>query len=222
MKDAAAIIHRFTPARGRRKGRNDTRLRSLAIEQLCQTFPTGALALDAYCGVMFANREALDLLDRWHGGRMRPGGGETVGFPNLPPEIATACHRLKAGETSGGGIRARPRFGGRVFVRHPNNANLSAVVALERSPRDRRVAIFCVLLQDRLKDSLVAGRRDQLAMLTMAERRVAKLVADGMSNGDIASALGKSVTTVKSQLGTVFSKLELRSRTQLAALLRSA
>ena len=106
-------------------------------------------------------------------------------------------------------------------MRHPRNSNLSAVVALERSVRDRRVAVFCVLLQDRLKDSLVGGRREQMAMLTIAERRVAKLVADGLRNSDIAHALGKSVTTVKSQLVTIFAKLEIRSRTQLVSLLRS-
>lgn len=58
-------------------------------------------------------------------------------------------------------------------------------------------------------------------MLTLAERKVAKLVADGFSNGEIAHTLGKSIRTVKSQLGTVFSKLHVGSRTQLTALLRS-
>jgi DNA-binding CsgD family transcriptional regulator len=81
--------------------------------------------------------------------------------------------------------------------------------------------VFCVLLQDRLKSNLVAGRKDQLAMLTVAERRVAKLVAEGCRNSEIAITLGKSVTTVKSQLGTIFLKLEIHSRTQLAALLHT-
>lgn len=61
----------------------------------------------------------------------------------------------------------------------------------------------------------------KIAMLTIAERRVAKLVAEGHRNSDIAQALGKSISTVKSQLMTIFSKLDIGSRTQLAALLRS-
>lgn len=57
-------------------------------------------------------------------------------------------------------------------------------------------------------------------MLTFAERRVAKLVTDGLRNGEIAATLGKSVTTVKSQLSAVYAKLHVGSRTQLAARLR--
>ena len=137
----------------------------------------------------------------------------------LPTDIARACDALRTGRLASG-IAGRPTFGGRVLIRHPTDPHLSAVVALERSPRDRRVAVFCVLLQDRLK-AAVSDQRDRLAMLTMAERRVAKLVAEGLSNSEIAQELSKSVPTVKSQLRTVFSKLNLSSRTQLTALLRS-
>jgi DNA-binding NarL/FixJ family response regulator len=51
--------------------------------------------------------------------------------------------------------------------------------------------------------NLVSGRRDQLTMLTVAERRVAKLVVEGLRNREIAAALGKSITTVKSQLAAI-------------------
>jgi DNA-binding CsgD family transcriptional regulator len=129
---------------------------------------------------------------------------------------------LQHGDEKVGQRRSRPKFGGRIFVRHPTESNLSAVVALERSLRDRRVAAFCIQLRDGLKSNLVAGRAEHLAMLTIAERRVAKLVADGLRNRDIAAALGKSISTVKSQLMTIFSKLNISSRSQLTALLRSS
>lgn len=198
--------HRFTHAAGARPGGIDMRTRNLAFELLCNTFPTGAMALDAHGNMIFANRESLELLARWC----------SVPTAEVPPEIVRACEKLRRGASN-----RRPLFGGRLLLRHSSDANLSAVVALERSPRDRRVAVFCVLIQDRLKVNLAAGRKDQLAMLTIAERRVAKLVAEGMRNSEIAAALGKSVTTVKSQLGAVFSKLQVDSRTQLASLLRS-
>lgn len=211
--------HRFSPRHPRR---GDTRTRGLAIELLCHTFPTGAMALDAQCRVLFSNREGLELLSRWNANRPKDLAVAMNPDPHIPAEVVAACVRLREGEVRSGALRTRPKFGGRILVRHPKNPHLNAVVALERSARDRRVAIFCVLLQDRLIDSTAAGRKDQLAMLTVAERKVAKLVADGFRNRDIAAALGKSVTTVKTQLGTVFSKLEIRSRTQLAAVLRSA
>jgi len=214
-KDAAT--HRFTHGITKTNLRCDSRLRGLAIELLCNAFPTGATVLDAGCRMIFTNREGSDLLTRWHSGKDR----STASSSDLPADIIAACDRLKHGKSNGAdSSRERPRFGGRIFLTHPRNPTLSAVVALERSPRDRRVAVFCILIQDRLKENLVAGRRDQLAMLTIAERRVAKLVADGLRNGEIAAALGKSVTTVKSQLSAIFAKLHVGSRTQLAALLR--
>jgi len=197
--------------------RANPKIRDLALEVLCNALPSGVMVLDAQCRLVFANREAGHLLRHWSSKR----GGHPLKASSatpIPPEMISACERLRGGSAA----RRRPQFGGRIFLRHDKNPHLSAVIALERSPRDRRVAVFCVLMQDRLNASLVEGREDQLAMLTIAERRVAKLVADGLRNHEIARALGKSVTTVKSQLGAVFSKLAIASRTQLAALLRSA
>ena len=191
------------------KRRHDEYLRRLALEQLCHSIPTGAAALDAHGKILFCNRQGAELLGRWSASDA------------VPPEIHAACDRLRAGERRPGERGRRPNFGGRILVRHTLQPSLTAVVALERNPRDRRFAIFCVFFQDALRDSVGAGRKDQLAMLTIAERRVAKLVAEGLRNQEIAAALGKSITTVKSQLGAIFSKLALQSRTQLVAILRS-
>jgi DNA-binding CsgD family transcriptional regulator len=204
--------HRYLQAVGARRSPYNPRALNLGLELLCNAFPVGAMILDGDYRVLFSNRESVDLLCRWNGHRAR-----AIRVPN---EIISACEGLRHGGAAP--QRVRPKFGGRVFLRHPRSPHLSAVVALERSPRDRRLALFCVFLHDRLRDNLAAGRRDQLAMLTVAERQVAKLVAEGMRNQEIAEALGKSVTTVKSQLGAVFGKLQVGSRTQLAALLRSA
>lgn len=190
----------------------------LALETLCDAFPTGAIVLDANCRLVFSNREGLTLLDRWHGRRalIKRWRARQV---SVPADIIGACERLKGSRD--GSVRSRPRFGGRLYLQQPRNQSLSAVVALERSPRDRRVAVFCVLIQDRLNENVGGGRKDQLAMLTIAERRVAKLVAEGLRNGEIATTLGKGVTTVKTQLTAVYAKLQVRTRTQLATLLRS-
>lgn len=193
--------------------RPDLRTINLAFELLCNALPSGAIVLDPRGRVIFANREATSVLAQW---RSEPPATKEI---SIPQEILTACGQLQNGS---GPTTARPLFGGRRYVRHPLLPHLGAVVALERSARDRRVAAFCVFLHDRLKDSLIGGRRDQLTMLTPAERRVAKLVAEGRRNSEIARFLGKSVTTVKSQLAAVFGKLHVSSRTQLVALLTSA
>ncbi len=59
-----------------------------------------------------------------------------------------------------------------------------------------------------------------LRELTPREREIALLVCEGCSNAEIARRLNKSVLTIKTQLNSVFRKLEVGSRTRLMALLR--
>jgi CRP-like cAMP-binding protein len=63
-----------------------------------------------------------------------------------------------------------------------------------------------------------ASEPDPLAPLSPAERRVADLLADGMSNQRIAEALYVSRHTVDSHVKRAYAKLGLRSRVELAAL----
>ena len=56
--------------------------------------------------------------------------------------------------------------------------------------------------------------------LTKRERQVAQSVADGLSNREIAERLSISERTVKARLTSVFQKLDVRDRVQLALLLR--
>ena len=61
-----------------------------------------------------------------------------------------------------------------------------------------------------------AAEDDPAAALTDTEARVAREVADGASNREIAERLYLSVKTVEATLTRVYRKLEVRSRTQLA------
>ena len=51
--------------------------------------------------------------------------------------------------------------------------------------------------------------------LTETERRVAELVAQGLSNKEVAAAMFVSVRAVEANLSKVYGKLGIRSRTQL-------
>jgi DNA-binding NarL/FixJ family response regulator len=53
--------------------------------------------------------------------------------------------------------------------------------------------------------------------LTQREREVAALVADGLTNREIADKLVLSVRTVETHVDRVLGKLNLHTRTQLAA-----
>ncbi len=67
--------------------------------------------------------------------------------------------------------------------------------------------------------AVINGARDMsdpAADLTAREMEVLKLIADGMSNAEIAGALGISEKTVKSHVGNILSKLQLEDRTKAA------
>jgi DNA-binding CsgD family transcriptional regulator len=61
----------------------------------------------------------------------------------------------------------------------------------------------------------ISGRRSAEG-LTETERRVAELVAGGMSTKEAAAALVVSPKTVEGHLSRIYAKLDVRSRTQLA------
>jgi len=75
----------------------------------------------------------------------------------------------------------------------------------------------------RAHDELIAAgarpRRDPTqsrSNLTASELRVARMGADGMTNRQIAQALFLTENTIETHLRSVFRKLDIRSRSQLA------
>jgi DNA-binding CsgD family transcriptional regulator len=91
-----------------------------------------------------------------------------------------------------------------------------ALVDYERRGNRRRADRVRVTLSRLREPDLDAGA-SPLAVLTAAEVRVALLVADGLSNKDIAAALHLSRYTVESHLRSAFAKLGISSRAHLAA-----
>jgi DNA-binding CsgD family transcriptional regulator len=67
----------------------------------------------------------------------------------------------------------------------------------------------------------ISGRAPTEGALTPAEARIAKLVAEGRTNREVAAALFLSERTVEGHLSRVFGKLGVRSRTELARVLAS-
>ncbi|MDO5034324.1 MAG: response regulator transcription factor [Actinomycetaceae bacterium] len=58
---------------------------------------------------------------------------------------------------------------------------------------------------------------DPMADLTRAERRIVELIADGLSNMEIADSLGIAEKTVKNHVTSLLAKMGLKRRTQVAA-----
>lgn len=62
-----------------------------------------------------------------------------------------------------------------------------------------------------------AGAGTNLSTLSGQERRVLALVADGLTNKEVGEKLGLSENTVKNYLVSVFEKLQVKRRSQAAA-----
>ena len=60
--------------------------------------------------------------------------------------------------------------------------------------------------------------KDQTDMLTAREREILQLLADGMSNADVAAKLFISQETVKSHVRHILAKLEADTRTHAVAI----
>ena len=72
------------------------------------------------------------------------------------------------------------------------------------------------LLQRALDLSLTGGELDPLAPLAPRERQIAAHVGRGLRNREIAAALSMSEGTVKVYLHTIYQKLGIKNRTELA------
>ena len=75
-------------------------------------------------------------------------------------------------------------------------------------------------LLDRFAGQFVARSTDhaRLAELTEREREVLLLVAQGMSNAEIADRLYITEATVKAHVGKILTKLDLRDRVQIVVM----
>jgi DNA-binding NarL/FixJ family response regulator len=97
---------------------------------------------------------------------------------------------------------------------------VDAVRALARQETALDSAVASQLLRYLTGEATQAGVEGQvLDRLTERQRDVATLVAEGLSNEEIASRLFLSLATVKSHLTAVMRRLDIRTRTQLAILI---
>ena len=69
----------------------------------------------------------------------------------------------------------------------------------------------------RVRTAASGGAADELSDLTSQERKILLLVAEGMTNKEIAADVFLSDKTVKNYVSSILSKLNLQRRTQAAA-----
>jgi DNA-binding NarL/FixJ family response regulator len=94
---------------------------------------------------------------------------------------------------------------------------------LKEAPHDtllraiERLAVGESYIDPALMPAFLSGK-DQTDMLTAREREILQLLADGMSNADVAGRLFISQETVKSHVRHILTKLEADTRTHAVAI----
>ena len=134
--------------------------------------------------------------------------------------------------------RDHPRLPVLVLTTFDDNALVQAVFSVGASGfllKDTSIehlvsALYSVIEGGMVIDPRVAraavqtksGREGPLAILTHGERVVAELVAQGLTNSEIAASLSLAEGTVKNYVSALLRKIDGRDRTALALKLRKA
>ena len=94
----------------------------------------------------------------------------------------------------------------------------AAAETLDRAA-EQLVSVGASLWTERARDerTRIGGRATATSGLTATERQIAELVRVGRSNAEVARALSISPRTVEWNLSKIYRKLQVSSRTQLAA-----
>jgi DNA-binding NarL/FixJ family response regulator len=107
----------------------------------------------------------------------------------MPDPRSRGCHPLTNG-TPGAGLRTEA--GADAIAERAHDALVTAGARPRREPTESR------------------------SNLTASEMRVARLAAEGTTNREIAQALFLTENTIETHLRSVFRKLQISSRSQLA------
>jgi DNA-binding CsgD family transcriptional regulator len=183
------------------------------ITALLNSLPGNATLLDWDLRITNMSTSARRLSAQWSG-REKESLPRTL---ELPPELLAACAEMKAE------WRAQSEMMSKRVVPHSTQPALSAEITLVLQQESVLAHPgFLVRLNDNEGTSATLARSTPatLSLLSPAEREAVLLVGEGLINAEIAVRLGISIAAVKLRLHGAFKKLNVRTRTQLAALLR--
>ncbi len=180
---------------------------SEALFQHYRKLPVATAILSWSGEFVFINDLAERLLEKWPSSGTHP----------LPPPLLKALAALK--QKCGAALKTSHVLPPDLMaeINHPGLPARATLRPLLGSRDD--VGLPCFLLQlETGPPGLPApppAALETLCKLTPAERQLAGLLYQGLSNKEIASALGKSPGTVKVQLQSAFRKLGVRGRTEM-------
>ncbi len=183
---------------------------------MMEEVPVGLLLLDWDLQPLCFNAEAARASAVWNHGERRAAALRARSAFHLPAVLAEACSALRATWPESA-TSAQPQ------VVSDHARGLHARIKLYAPPGGQPPAFHLQLDYRRPRGDrerpLSPGAVALLARLTEREREVAMRVREGLRTTEIAAELRRSPLTIKTQLAAIFSKLNVRGRTRVAALL---
>lgn len=208
-------------ARRRVRGIEADRSALNSLEVLVRKLPLATLVLDWELQPVFANAAGRECCVRWTSGTNASGLKLARETPVVPGDLRDICHQMKCEWND----QAQPK----------NPLEQAVLRELAHATDEGRVARISMIplggthpgrpsfllqflgpAETGTSGPMSGVSLAILAELTPEERAVAHQICDGKSNDEISTALGKSVFTVKRHIYSIFRKLQISNRTQLA------
>jgi DNA-binding CsgD family transcriptional regulator len=212
------LIHSHIDAAYRRVNQlQSQRCARRGMEDFVALLPLPALLVDWNLTPVFHNAAGREAAARWSGESVHL-NAPAKGF-RPPSDLLSIIAEMKQDWTTALLNDPGPTVYFERAVAHPKNPGLRALITMTalRSPHFGKPS-FVIRFESDTPGA--HGRLATLSRLSKRERDLALMVSDGLSNQEIADALGRCLNTVKSELHAVFKKLEIPSRARLMALLR--
>jgi len=192
-----------------------------ALQRFLRTLPAPVLLLDWDLKTVYSNLAAHESAAIWNLGAEKAASLNPRECFRIPAEILAALKDLKAQYSRSAREEPLPD---RMILSSPLHPESEAHISvIHTSPSPLARPGFVIIFREPLPHpgTETTGYRDRaLQLLTPAERRIVQEVCAGKRNREIAESLNKSVLTVKTQMNSIFQKLNLRSRGELIARLR--
>jgi len=189
----------------------------IALAEVLDRLPTGVLVFDAQHAPVIVNRSArriLELRDGFSIDRGRPrlsDRGEDGVFQTL---LAKACEAALKGQRAVGDVMQVSRPSGR-------RAFALMVAPLLDAPSGSAAgeAVTAAFIADPDTGPVTTTEvLEQLYTLTRAEAELVRMLSEGLTLDQVATARGVTMNTVRSQLKQVFSKTDTKRQGELVRL----
>ncbi len=192
-----------------------------SLELSVQMLPLPLILVNWGLRLTYLNSAARKSIMIWHHGKEAARALKPQA--KLPNDLRAACLELQSAWNQAVRDDDFTRLQRSLVLSHPENPTFQSTILLVEPAKGRSLQPSFVI---QFTPSSTGNNGDehslsQLSKLTAAESEVARLVAAGGRNEEVARELGIGVSTVRSHLRRIFEKLNITNRGKLAPLFRT-